>query len=478
MVRIWLLAIACTLLTALKVTAAPRTVMVQLFEWPWTSIARECEEVLGPQGYSAVQVSPPQEHLRLGTNNWWERYQPVSYKLESRSGSEAEFRDMINRCRRSGVDVYVDVILNHMAARHPGSAGFAGTAFEKYSHPGLYTPADFHNCGRHGDNEIRNYKDRYEVQFCELVGLADLKTETESVRDTLGAYLNRLLDAGAAGFRIDAAKHMPAEDIQAILARLNRSAYIVSETLIGGGEPVQYTEYTGYGDVNYFIYAYDLGNALYSGQLSSLPQVMSNYIESKNAVVFSENHDLQRLPSGRIPSYQKNPELHFLSQVFMLTWPYGYPQIFSGYQFNDYNEGPPVDASGVSTEIQGWGENCQGPWLCEHRRPGMAALVHFRNATDRAFVATQVWRGLPTQLAVSRSRLGFVAMNAAATPLFAKIPTDLADGVYCNLLNPQFQLSTPGLCTQKVLVQNGMVHAQIAPKSALLLLSTIREGTP
>lgn len=458
---------------AAPTSGAPRTVMVQLFEWPWTAIAQECETVLGPQGYGAVQVSPPQEHVRLGANNWWERYQPVSYQLESRSGSQAEFRDMIKRCRASGVDVYVDVILNHMAARHTSNVGFAGTRFEKYSHPGLYTPADFHNCGRYDDNEIRNYKDRFEVQFCELVGLADLRTESESVRDQLGAYLNRLLDLGAMGFRIDAAKHIPAEDLAAILSRLNRSVYVISETLIGGGEPVQYQEYTGFGDVNYFLYTYDLGNALYDGRLAQLPQIMTGYLDSKSAVVFTENHDIQRLAGARIPSYQKNPELHFLAQVFLLTWPYGYPQVFSGYSFQNYNEGPPVDARGYTTGLFNAQGQCQAPWNCEHRLPGLAELVHFHNATDAAFVATRVWRGTDAQLAFSRARLGFAALNADTSMLVARIPTDLADGVYCNLLDPRFDRRT-GSCVQKVLVQNGLVHAQLAPRSALILIHNVR----
>src|SRR5215207_9038877 len=54
-----------------------RTVFVHLFEWKWTDIAQECEQFLGPRGYAAVQVSPPQEHIVAPDNPWWERYQPV-----------------------------------------------------------------------------------------------------------------------------------------------------------------------------------------------------------------------------------------------------------------------------------------------------------------------------------------------------------------------------------------------------------------
>lgn len=71
---------------------------VHLFEWSWSDVALECEDFLGPMGYNAVQVSPPMEHI-LG-DQWWTRYQPVSYNLTSRSGDEEEFDDMVQRCKK------------------------------------------------------------------------------------------------------------------------------------------------------------------------------------------------------------------------------------------------------------------------------------------------------------------------------------------------------------------------------------------
>jgi alpha-amylase len=63
--------------------AAPAnaTVFVHLFEWTWNDIAQECEDFLGPMGYFAVQISPPNEHRLLLGRPWYERYQPVTYKL-------------------------------------------------------------------------------------------------------------------------------------------------------------------------------------------------------------------------------------------------------------------------------------------------------------------------------------------------------------------------------------------------------------
>ena len=94
--------------------AAPGPVaFVQLFEWHWNDVAEECETVLGPAGYTAVQVSPPNEHITGPA--WWTRYQPVSYLIESRSGTRAEFAAMVERCATAGVGIYADAVINHMA---------------------------------------------------------------------------------------------------------------------------------------------------------------------------------------------------------------------------------------------------------------------------------------------------------------------------------------------------------------------------
>src|SRR5437868_12295723 len=132
---------------------------------------------------------------------------------------------MVQRCHRAGVDVYVDAVLNHMTGI-PGGIGSAGTSFSHYEYPGLYSYADFNHCKRNGNDDIVNFSDRYELQNCELLDLADLATSSEKVRRTLADYLNHLLDLGVAGFRIDAAKHIPAADLAAIMSKLKRSAYI------------------------------------------------------------------------------------------------------------------------------------------------------------------------------------------------------------------------------------------------------------
>lgn len=112
----------------------PRTVFVHLFEWKWRDVAKECETFLGPKGFSAVQVSPPQEHALVEDYPWYQRYQPVTYALESRSGNRAQFIDMVERCNAAGVDIYVDAVINHMTGVGSGE-GYSGHEYSEYSYP-------------------------------------------------------------------------------------------------------------------------------------------------------------------------------------------------------------------------------------------------------------------------------------------------------------------------------------------------------
>jgi len=49
------------------------------------------------------QVSPVHENIVVAGRPWSERYQVISYKILSRSGDEAAFRDMVTRCNRVGI---------------------------------------------------------------------------------------------------------------------------------------------------------------------------------------------------------------------------------------------------------------------------------------------------------------------------------------------------------------------------------------
>ena len=95
-------AMACASLVAAPIVAQAQSktqanqqkdVQVIAFQQTWNTIAKECTNTYGPEGVAYVEVSPPQESIQ-GTQ-WWTSYQPVSYKLDSKLGTEAEFKNMV-----------------------------------------------------------------------------------------------------------------------------------------------------------------------------------------------------------------------------------------------------------------------------------------------------------------------------------------------------------------------------------------------
>ncbi len=439
--------------------AAAGDVFVHLFEWKWTDIASECEDVLAPAGFHAVQVSPPQEHSVEPSHPWSQRYQPVSYQLDrSRSGTRDEFIDMVNRCRNVGVGIYVDAVINHMTNFPSPGVGSAGTAYSKYSYPGLYTQSAFHaGC------VVSNYQSAANVQDCELLSLPDLNTSSAAVRQKIAEYLTSLVRLGVAGFRIDAAKHIQPVELDSIITLVNRTAsnegrelpYIFAEVIDYGGEAVSTRDYFGLGyasggaaDITEFKFR-GIGDKFIRLGGQHIAQLNPNgtpgnqfseaawgIMPTDKAVVFVENHDTQR--GGGI-SY-RDGQTYRLAHVWMLAQPYGHPKIMSSYAFErsdaGIRRGPPSNAAGQTSDVicaTDLESAVIGQWVCEHRDPYISAMVRFRShVAGTAF--NNWWDNGANAIAFSRGSRGFVAINREATAVNATVPTGLPVGTYVDLL--------------------------------------------
>ncbi|MFE6461196.1 carbohydrate-binding module family 20 domain-containing protein [Streptomyces cinereoruber] len=401
------------------VQAAPpgeKDVTAVLFEWKFSSVAKECTDRLGPAGYGYVQVSPPQEHVQGG--QWWTSYQPVSYKIAGRLGDRAAFKNMIDTCHAAGVKVVVDSVVNHMA--NGSGTGTGGTPFSKYDYPGLYSGADMDDCRA----EITNYQDRGNVQNCELVHLPDLDTGEDYVRGRIAGYLNDLLSLGVDGFRIDAAKHMPAADLANIKSRLtDPGAYWKQEAIHGAGEAVSPSEYLGSGDVQEFRYARDLKRVLQNEKLAYLKNFGEawGHMPSGRAGVFVDNHDTERV--GDTLSY-KDGANYTLASVFMLAWPYGSPDVHSGYEWTDKDAGPPNGGQVNACYSDGW--------KCQHAWREISSMVAFRN-TARGQAVTDWWDNGNNAIAFGRGSKAYVAINHESSALTRTHQTSLPAGTYCDV---------------------------------------------
>ncbi len=431
--------------------AAPpggKDVTAVLFEWKFDAVAKECTTRLGPDGYGYVQVSPPQEHIQGA--QWWTSYQPVSYRIAGRLGDRAAFKKMVDTCHGAGVKVVVDTVINHMAAGN--GTGTGGSPYTKYDYPGVYSRPDFDNCTA----QITNYQDRFNVQECELVGLADLDTGEDHVRGRVAAYMNDLLSLGVDGFRVDAAKHMAAADLKDIKSRLSDpNAYWKQEAIHGAGEAVSPDEYLGNGDVQEFRYARDLKRVFQNEKLAYLKNYGEGwaYLPSGKAAVFVANHDTER--GGDTLSYKDGAD-HTLAHVFMLAWPYGSPDVHSGYEFTDRDAGPPNGGRVDACYRDGW--------KCQHAWPEVRSMVKLRN-TARGTGVTHWWDNGDDAIAFGRGDKAYVVVNHEGAEVNRTFQTSLPAGGYCDVQSGR-SVTVDG---------SGRFTAAVAPNTALALHTGARK---
>ncbi|MCX4975102.1 carbohydrate-binding module family 20 domain-containing protein [Streptomyces sp. NBC_00620] len=398
-------------------------VIANLWEWNWKSVAAECTDVLDPAGYGAVQVAPPAESLKQSNFYWWDVYQPYAYNLNSRFGTATQFKTMVDTCHAAGIKVYTDAVINHTAAQT--GTGYNGTVLTtKYDTPD-YDPADSDDC----TTTITDWTNRYQVQHCELLGLPDLDTAESGVRTKIIGFLNQQIDLGVDGFRVDAAKHIEAADMSAIVAGLHTTTagsapYITQE--IYPGTPPSLDEYYGTGDVLDFTFASQV-KSQFQGDIANLSSFGSSWglATEANSNTFVTNHDTER--NGYSLSY-KDGSTAVLANVFQLARGYGTPSVYAGWTFSQSDEAPP-NSGGFVTDT-----NCASGWSCLDRDTTVSGMVGWHNAATGYSVAN--WQSPASNvIGFGRGGAGFVAINNSSGANTYAYTTGLADGSYPNVID-------------------------------------------
>ncbi len=468
--------------------AAGKDVIAIAFQENWKSVANECTQTYGPEGIGYVEVSPPQESIK--GKQWWTSYQPVSYKLDSKEGTEADFTHMVQACRTAGVGVIVDATLNDMAASTHGATvqGVAGSSYttdndstnsHTEDYPAVpYTSSDFHDCTKN----VGNYKDATEVRTCRVTGLRDLKTESDHVRETEANYLAKLWNLGVAGFRMDASKHMDPADLLAIKQKLAQKVNVpidqipwTQEVVDNGGEAeaLQPKYYYANGRVTEFSFAYQLRQA-FKGDVANLKNIAVDpdshtSVDSAHADAFVTNWDTER---GDSTLSTRDGRQYEMATAFTLADNYGQARIYSGYDF-DYgktndNGAPGATDTSVPDTVCPTKDHKTG-WTCLQRWTSVRGMVGFHNAVNGTQVAD--WQN-PTHgvIAFNRGSKGTFALNNNASAATVTLNTQLPDGQYCDVYST-------GDCSKTVTVSNGKVTATIDPQTALAFYAGATKST-
>jgi len=151
--------------------------------------------------------------------------------------------------------------------------------------------------------------------------------------------------------------------------------------------------------------------------------------------------------------------------ILLLAYPYGYPRIMSSYDFDDCDQGPPVNSNGsiCSPEFDDKGQ-CVNGFVCEHRFPEISAMVDFRNWVKNETIKNY-WCNGKDQLAYSLGINAYIVINFGSSDLCQKLYTGLPDGTYCDILTGG--LDNGKCCGKSVTVQVGFIDIKLLGNDAL-----------
>ncbi|MCL9782444.1 alpha-amylase family protein [Vibrio sp. S4M6] len=388
--------------------------ILHAFNWKYSEVAAKANQI-AQAGYKQVLVAPA---MKSSGDQWWARYQPQDYRvIDSPLGNKEDFVNMIQALKKVGVEVYADVVLNHMAneswkrsdLNYPGTDVLADyknrssyyakqTLFGDLSQE-LFSANDFHPAGC-----ITDWNDPGNVQYWRLcggngdTGLPDLDPNNWVVSQQR-LYLQALKDLGVKGFRIDAVKHMSQYQIDQIFTpSIISGMYVFGEVITSGGK----------GDVSYDVflapYLNNTTHAAYdfplfatirdafsiNGGLNELhdPQAYGAALEGSRAVTFTITHDIPNNDGFR---YQiMDPTDETLAYAYILGRDGGTPLVYSD-------------------ELPASEDKDNGRWKNVWDKTQMVEMIAFHNAMQGK--AMTVLHSDHCTLLFKRGKQGIVGIN-------------------------------------------------------------------
>jgi alpha-amylase len=406
----------------MKVSATD--VILHAFDWSYATVAQHAQQI-SRAGYKAVLISPPMRSLSSPKGTpWWQRYQPQDYRvIDNQLGNTDDFKTMSEALHKEGLWLYVDVVFNHMANEstqrldldYPSEAVLAHyqkhhKRYERWRLFGDLAKPLFEECDFIEPFGIKDWHDKWEVQNGRITGgphdqgLPTLKS-CPHVIEQQQAYLRALKGLGVNGFRIDAAKHMTIDHLNAVWDEdICQDVHIFGEIITDGGASKEeyelflapYLEKTNLSAYDFPLFLTLYQSLMDDGDLSSLvdPYCFGLALSKYRAITFTITHDIPNNDVFR--SLVMEPWQEHLAYAYILGRDGGVPLIYSD-----------LNTSGI--------ENSGQPrWQDAWQRDEMIAQIEFHNRMHSLPMIPIITE--EKLLVFSRGDQGIVVLNSSEDP--------------------------------------------------------------
>ncbi|ADB60993.1 alpha amylase catalytic region [Haloterrigena turkmenica DSM 5511] len=318
-------------------TGSGERVFFQYFHETWPTITDTLSTV-ADRGYDGVWIQAPQESELTwsdqdGRNDPPLGYQPVDFRsFDSEFGTEADLNRLVETAHEHGLEVYVDCVMNHMAANR-------GYDFPQFKEKHFHTHV----------GSIDDWDDEHQVEHGNLLGLKDLaqledhghEDTAPYVREQLYDYMKKIADTGADGYRYDAVKHVEREYWEQYANQWADEFGMsrVGEVFDGGVDYVQNYIDTGMNAFDYPLY-FVMEEVFDYGDMSKLDGAGVVAQDPFHSWPFVQNHD-----EGAPPQYH-------LAHAFVLTIE-GTPMVYNLYPDEILDDDAITNMVWVKTNLAG-----------------------------------------------------------------------------------------------------------------------------
>jgi cyclomaltodextrin glucanotransferase len=432
----------------------------------WLTPLFEQVERLVYQKYAAIHGYWTRDFKRINP-----RYiaKEENYALFEADHKETTFDRLIAEMHRRGMKLILDIVCNHSSPEAGGTKG------QLYDNGRLI--ADFNNDTAHWYHhygEVKDWNDDWQVQNCELAGLATFNENNSAYRNYIKGAIKLWLDRGVDALRVDTVKHMPQwfwQEFMADILAHRPDVFVFGEWIYShpaDGKSPEFTNHAGMSILD-FGFAMAIRRAVGKNEEGGFQLVQGvldldpHYDGANELVTFLDNHDMHRFQT-----LNPDPQALRIAVVLLLT-SRGIPCIYYGTEqelHDDTNAGDRL-AHGNNDP---YNRPMMAKWdpeapiyrtlnvLTQLRRlnPAISLGGHWpQKVSPEVYAYTRRYRD---------SRC-FVAMNKGAGAVtIDAMPTLLPDRTYtCFLTRRQFEVKDSQIVGLELASKEAIVLSHIGP---------------